>query len=433
MRSTKPCPERMNSTTHNGSRRANTTLQVVEDEAARLVKSLPREHVAKFLPTVGQLTADMITEIQRAVPAYARPLEGYFGTIMRSGVEQAVRRMLDSVGIGGSPSRDWADLYRRIGKVEFHEGRSLDSLQTAYRVGGKVAWRHIADWGIRHQLPMRTLTVLAEAIFVYIDEISALSIEGYTRAQSQSERDKDRRRRRLLHALLNPTRTARESLATLADKAGWQLRDEVAAVALQPADDLQELPVPDLPDDVLMDLDGPSPCLITAQPQQHLAHLAPQLGGRRAAVGPVVAIGDTATSLRLARRCLDLVLRGVIDDSPLTWTEDHLATLCLLGDEFLISELRSRTLAPLARLTSKQRHRTAQTTLAWLETRGSVSDIAQRLGIHPQTVRYRMRQVDSIFGDTLDDPDRRLELEISLRADQALRGQHPTEAEQCPT
>ena len=36
--------------------------------------------------------------------------------------------------------------------------------------------------------------------------------------------------------------------------------------------------------------------------------------------------------------------------------------------------------------------------------------------VHPQTVRYRLRQVDDLFGDQLRDPDRPFELEITLRA-----------------
>ena len=45
--------------------------------------------------------------------------------------------------------------------------------------------------------------------------------------------------------------------------------------------------------------------------------------------------------------------------------------------------------------------------------------------VHPQTVRYRLRQVDDLFGDQLRDPDRRFELEIALRARQMLQHAHP--------
>lgn len=396
------------------------TLQAVEDEAARLLASLPRTHMDTFVPTIGRLTTDMVREIQLAVPAYAQPLEGHFGAMMAAGVEEAVRRMVDSVGVDVTPDRRWADLYRKIGRAEFLAGRSLDSLQTAYRVGGRVAWRHIADWGMRQRLPMNWLTVLAEAIFAYIDEISKLSVEGFTQAQSESARVTERRQRKLIELLLGDPPAPAEVLSTMAGQAGWQLPERVAAVAIEPGDD-GPAPLPDLPAEVLMDLDGDTPCLLTAKPAEHLEGLAEHLGGRRACIGPSVRVREAAMSLRLARRGLELMVRDIIPDGPVAWCDDHLAVLCVLGDEFLIARLLHDALAPLSSLTVKQRERTAQTMLAWLESRGSVPDIARTLGIHPQTVRYRMRQVDELFGDQLDDPDRRLDLEIALRTRQFIK------------
>jgi DNA-binding CsgD family transcriptional regulator len=391
------------------------TRQAVEDEATRLLASLPRTHIDTFVPTIGRLTTEMVREIQQTVPAYAQPLEGHFGAMMAAGVEQAVRRMVDSVGVDVGPDRRWADLYRKIGRAEFLAGRSLDSLQTAYRVGGRVAWRHIADWGMRQRLPMAALTLLAEAIFAYIDEISRLSIEGFTQAQSESARVTERRQRKLIEVMLADPPAPAEVLGTLATQAGWPLPDRVAAVAIEPADDPQAASLPDLPAEVLMDLDGDTPCLLTAKPEEHLEQLAEHLNGRRACVGPTVRLREAAMSLRLARRGLELMVRDIIPERPIARCDDHLSVLCVLGDEFLIARLLHDALAPLSSLTVKQRERTAQTMLAWLESRGSVPEIARTLGIHPQTVRYRMRQVDELFGDQLDDPDRRLDLEIALR------------------
>jgi DNA-binding PucR family transcriptional regulator len=36
--------------------------------------------------------------------------------------------------------------------------------------------------------------------------------------------------------------------------------------------------------------------------------------------------------------------------------------------------------------------------------------------VHPQTIRYRVRRLEELFGDRLYDPDTRLELELALRA-----------------
>jgi len=41
--------------------------------------------------------------------------------------------------------------------------------------------------------------------------------------------------------------------------------------------------------------------------------------------------------------------------------------------------------------------------------------VAQQIHVHPQTVRYRLRQIQELFGDQLRDPDRRFELQLALR------------------
>ena len=51
----------------------------------------------------------------------------------------------------------------------------------------------------------------------------------------------------------------------------------------------------------------------------------------------------------------------------------------------------------------------------WLDNQGRVDDTARALGVHPQTVRYRLAQLRETFGAALDDADGRFELAIALR------------------
>lgn len=400
--------------------RQRSAKPVSKGRASTLWTSLPRELMARFRPLVGQLTQDMIREIQRTVPAYAQPLEGPFGAFMSAGVEQSVMRITEAVATGRPLDENWAQVFRQLGRHEFRAGRSLDSLQTAYRVGGRVAWRHLAAWGQQQRMPISVFSVTAEAIFAYVEEISSLSIKGYAEAQAESAELVDRCRRRLVELILTEPSAPAGAITKLAKLARWRLPETVAVVALEPRDDPHELPKPALDEDVLMDLDGRSPCLIMSDPRRHIRRLATELSGRLACVGPTVRLADAASSLRWASRAVDLVKRGIIEDGPISWCRDHLPTLWLLADEFLVGELIKRALAPLADLTVKQRSRVGETLLAWLDTRGSAPEIAERLEIHPQTVRYRMRQVEKLFGPALDDPKSRLELEIALRAQRLL-------------
>jgi len=73
-------------------------------------------------------------------------------------------------------------------------------------------------------------------------------------------------------------------------------------------------------------------------------------------------------------------------------------------------------LAPLADLADGPRARLTETLAAWLDRPGQVQAVAAALDVHPQTVRYRVRQLRDLFGERLEDPEARFELALALRA-----------------
>lgn len=223
--------------------------------------------------------------------------------------------------------------------------------------------------------------------------------------------------RRELFALLTGDAPHREpALAELAGPAGWPLPVAVRAVALASPGETQQLAA--LLDDCLGGMVAGQPCLLvpTADPEDRAA-LDGGLRGRLAVVGHPVAPGDTASSLRWAVRLLALVPAQARSgsDARTVFVDDHLSTLLLLQDEPLAHALAARWLRPLADLTPRQSERLEVTLLAWLEG-GGAPEAAKALSVHPQTVRYRMRQLEKLFGPGLRDPRTRFELELALRS-----------------
>ncbi|MFJ1767175.1 helix-turn-helix domain-containing protein [Amycolatopsis sp. NPDC088138] len=395
-------------------------------QARTLWVSLPGEVARRFRPHADNLGKKILEAIQREVPEYAKPLEGGFGTVIIKAIEEAVIGSIDSIG-GRPPGRHkWDELFREVGRGVHKGGGSLDSLQASYRVGGQAAWRYIAAWGQRTGMPTPMLCVCAEAIFAVIEEISSYSVEGYTVAQTQAAGTLERRRRRLLDLLLATPPSPPKTVAATAEAAGWPLPERVNAVALQsPADrHHDDEPGPSLPADVLVDLESTQPCLLSANLERDLRLLQPALRGWHLAVGPRVPLADAATSLRWASRTLQLVREGVIDPAPVVHSADHLSTVWLMHDDFLLAELTRTALGPFTGLTAKQQDRLGETLMAWLEGRGSTPEIAEVLKVHPQTVRYRLNQLTELFGDRLNDPAQRLDMQLALHAHR-LRGTRP--------
>ncbi|PRX43649.1 PucR-like helix-turn-helix protein [Prauserella shujinwangii] len=393
------------------------------DTARQLWAAIPAELAEKLRPLAGLLVADAIREVQRAVPTYNRPLTGKFREVLVGAIEAAVYKCFDNICNPGTPQTDWKRVFRYAGKVEYLEGRTLDALQTAVRVGARVVWRHISVKGREIGIPADTLFATADAIFAWVDELCTVAIEGYTEAQLHAMGALERRRRQLLKLVLSEKPVSQQSLTDLASTTDWPLPATVAVVALEYRDDQHQLPGISLGPEALIDLESSKPCIVVADPARHLRALQRELGDRRAAVGPAVPLADAHRSLACARSALTLVRRGILPPEQVTWCADHLPTLVLLADEFLVGQLAERALRPFADLTTKQRERLTATLLAWLETPGSINDVAARLDVHPQTVRYRMHQLQELLGDQLRDPDSRLALEIALRTRTLLAGE----------
>ncbi|MBA2513642.1 MAG: helix-turn-helix domain-containing protein [Solirubrobacterales bacterium] len=90
--------------------------------------------------------------------------------------------------------------------------------------------------------------------------------------------------------------------------------------------------------------------------------------------------------------------------------------MALHADPALAAALAERGLAPLAAVAGPAHDRLAETLRAWLDRPGQVQAVAAVLGVHPQTVRYRLRQLRDLYGLALEDPEQRLALALALRA-----------------
>src|SRR5215212_5260663 len=154
------------------------------EATSRPYEVVPPEAADVLRPALPGLADEMIRAIAGEVPGYARAMEGEFGRVLRLGVEVALNRFIDLLA---DPDPDAAESRRRyvdLGRGEFHAGRSLEALLAAYRVGARLAWRRFVDAGVAGGLAPSAIYALGEAIFAYIDELSAESAEGFAEVRT---------------------------------------------------------------------------------------------------------------------------------------------------------------------------------------------------------------------------------------------------------
>jgi hypothetical protein len=378
-------------------------------------------------PELGRAAEEVIDAIQREVPEYARPDDDTYTSTVRRAVHQATAQFVLQIADPGTSREATAGLFRDIGRIEAAEGRSLEPLQSALRLGARVTWRMLCEQAARGSLSIDVIGPVGEALFLYLDELAAACSEGFAQASAEVAGELERRRRRLLDLIVTDPPVSREAVADLARAAGWALPRRVAVVALEDRSQDHFGPLPALPPDVLVDVARQDPCLLVPDPDGpgRAAVIERGLRGWTGALGPAVPLARAASSLRWARQMLALARRGAVAGGGrgLIRCEEHLATLLLSADGELGRVLSAVQLAPLARLRPVQQDMVAETLLAWLQNAGNARLAAGQLHVHPQTVRYRLRQIQELFGPVLADPGARFELEVALRARELHR--HP--------
>lgn len=331
-----------------------------------------------------------------------------------------VQGFMERLGTGRGPDEALLARFRAFGAHEAGHGRGLERLHAGMRVIAAVVWRVLSD---DDALSRDRLGPLGEAVLLFQEELGAAAAQGHARVSSAGADASRHRRTRLLEALLAGVGRDPAAVAALARGARWRTPEHAAVVLLHPrsagggAGRPDALP-PSLPPDALVDLERPEPCALVPDPEGpgRLRALERSLRGSCAVLGPSVPLERVPESLERARELAELVRSGAVPGEGLVRWDDHLLALLLSRDTALLSAMARARLAPLARLRPHQRERMAQTLLAWLEAGSNANEAAERLHIHPQTVRYRMRRLEELFGARLRDPGERFELELVLRA-----------------
>jgi hypothetical protein len=378
--------------------------------------SIPAETVAALRPAQGRLVDSIVAAVRAENQVYADVLDSPEGMGIRLGTEHALKSFLDALERGERPASGTADVWRRLGESEFEAGRSLESVRAAWRTGTLAAWRGAAELAAEAGIPAPTVIALAEAIFVFTDELGTDVIEGYVRAQSDEAGDRERRRRRLASLLLDPSVQDPKAIARAAELARWRVPQELAALAL--AGDSPGPVARGLDVDVLAGADGDGAFIVIPDPDGpgRAATIRRAVGAADAALGPTVPLSEAHRSLRWARLTLALVDRSAVPSEHPTRAQDHLAALIVNRDEELACAIVAERLAALEGLRERERERLLQTLASWLAHQRHIPSVAAELQVHPQTVRYRINKLTELLGDALERPEGRFELELALRA-----------------
>jgi hypothetical protein len=385
-------------------------------------RDVPRPRARKFaslaMAEVPALAQAILEEIRREYPGLPLVVDDSGEPMALIGIRGALEDFVGHLVVEENrPHGRQLEVFQEFGRGEVLQGRSLDSLQAIYRLGVRLAWRRFSEIGQQVEIPPPAMYELVESGFEYLEGLVAQSVRGYAEAAARQAGERLRLQRRLISLMLSEHRTdPTDALAEHAERIGWPLPEQVAVgVLMRPA---PESVAPAVGQDVLLDMEYEQPRMVVPEPDAagRPELLERAMTGWSGAMGPPVLLAEAAKSLHWAFAAVRLMERGLLPAGQVLRCTEHTEALVLLPPEELIEDLARRCLAPLDQCTPAHSRRLVETLLAWLETRGGAPEVAARLGVHPQTVRYRLRQIRELLGDEVDDPDRRFKLELVLRA-----------------
>lgn len=296
------------------------------------------------------------------------------------------------------------------GRERAAKGVPLADLLAAYRLSFSVVWDEVG--AAARSLPGVSLDELADLagrLFELHERYAGAAVDGYRDEARQMLRSSERERAVLVEVILGGTASA-GSLWHAAQTLGLPLSGffvVVAAESPQPGQD----PLPRV-EAVLSVQDVASVWRLEAARSLGILSL-----GARSRAGAALDILDRHASGRIgvspvfvelgqagwARRLALLALEASQHNGVRQFPDRPLDMLVAAAPDTAIGVART-VLKDLVDLPAEDRGQLLDTLQAWLDAGGSAKDAGAALFCHPNTIRYRLRRIESLTGRDLTNP-----------------------------
>ena len=366
---------------------------------AAIIARLDREAIVR----------EMVTSFRSEIAGYRRlptpVVEGQIVEIARRNVELC----FDSIAAGTALTTADLEPFRASARERATEGMPLEDLLHAYRLGGRLGWRALADAATDEE--QSTLVLAAELVMRYVDEVSAAVAQSYLDERQQLVSEEERLARDLFEALIRDA-PLDSRLEHLAGRRGFELSRAyhpfVARVLGSGGRRHANLAATLRRDGVLALTEGDRVAgLLTAAARERvrIPHLA--------VIGDEVPRKHIAAAMDEVRMIAELAERRGIEGT--VEARDFPLELLLLASPHHARGLAERVLGPLREHDGPRGAELVGTLQSFAEHELDRRKTAAALHVHPNTLDYRLRRVRELTGLDLRHPDSVALLVLALR------------------
>ncbi|MEU6776743.1 helix-turn-helix domain-containing protein [Streptomyces sp. NPDC046759] len=363
---------------------------------------------AALLARLPELGVRMTERIRAEVESYADDSLIPFSSL-RESCEGNADLLLGRFAHGTRPDVGAA---LQTGRLRAEQGVPLADTLHAYRVGFELLWSEMVDEARRHpEVTDAELVAGSSEIWALFGRYAEAVAAAYREASAELALQREARRSALAEALFTGALADRTTPWEAAGQLGLPERGPYAVVAASVPDPGQE-PLPGI-EAALRRAGVPSVWRLLPDQQIGLVSLGHHdaetvslraLRRRRARVGVSPrfdSLRETPQALRFAR----LALAGLPGEGPgVTRFDDSPLVMLVAAAPAESSRLVEVALGPLLELPEAERARLLQTLGHWFAAGGVAAEAADRLFVHPNTVRYRLRRIEELTGRSLSDP-----------------------------
>lgn len=365
------------------------------------------------LPEFAERLAQLLSQADACYREVDSSTPDELRQVCRANLERALRSFVD----GDGPALDAA---RRTGLAQARQGIPLPAVLRAFRLGGTFVHEALLDLAGPGMITSSRSREINAGVWRAIDLYSEAATAAYDDVSAELPRAHAERLEDLLQGRLStpaelesaarelglsPTGTYVVAVAEHTERPAieaslrsrrwcsvWRPAADAGIIVLDRVDDLRRL-------------------------REDLATL-PLAAGLSRPVNGLGGIPDAVHRARIARRTLPAGTTGaaIFGDPPVT-------TLVAAAPPAAREAARS-LLSGVLTLAGPERKVLLDTLLAWYAGQGSAKAAADRLFVHPNTVRYRLRRLQELTHRDLSDPVDTAELYVAL---QAVRLEPPPE------
>ncbi|SED62987.1 transcriptional regulator, CdaR family [Streptomyces sp. 2112.3] len=379
-----------------------------------------RERIRQRLIADPGVVAAVVTAVREQVPAYAALDDGRLHEV-RAIAAWALDRLLHLWVTDGALTPADLRRFRGIAAARAADGCPMQAVLRAYRVAATVLTDEIAAATPPPAAP--DAFALARMALTTLDTLSEEMATAYTATSEDLTADRDRALRLLLDDLISGRHASIGALTDRAARLGRQLPDPYCLLVAEPADADGAGVTQETAAGLLSSFgghDGGLTPLVTVRGSRAVLLLpaaagapAPRVLGERGLRGCALSgesLDRIAVAYRLAADALDTAPAHAHHPERVL-TDGDAQVLALLGGRPATTpeQISRLILGPL--LQPGRRHLMDALT-TYLDT-GSASAAARKLGLHPQSLRYRLRRIADLTTRDPRDPWQRLTLDVA--------------------